>query len=328
MPAEVDADERYGRVDRALADWRQGDCALGEQWFAHRLLPVFPVTASGRAAAEEGAHLAEEQVLGFALVTQTCDIVRSCKDRPFVEVCPLVEVDDVRLREIERGRRPGYGLVPTLAQRRIVADLDRVMTVEKPVLAEWIRTPGWTTDAEGRAFAAALARKRVRFAFPDDFTAFVEELQRRLQEKHDKESVEGRGLRALREIRVQATPSWDGPDVTLLFWFVRQDADSDFEGTGWSDLLDEWLRLVPATGRFSTVHGQVATLEEMNALDYVGSDSLDLDHLSSRSLPAQPFETHMEDVEWRSQPGTAARTGRAQIAQPCASWRGRTRRRE
>jgi hypothetical protein len=219
-------------------------------------------------------------VLGFALVTQTCDIVRSCKDRPFVEVCPLVEVDNARLKEIERGRRPGYGFLPMLAPQRLVADLDRVMTVEKPVLAEWTRTPGWTTDAEGRAFAAALARKRVRFAFPDDFTALVEELQRRLQEKHDKESPEGRGLRALREIRVQATPSWDGPEVTLLSWFVRQDADS--EGTGWPGLLDAWLRLVPATGRFSTVHGQVASLEEMNALDYVGSDPLDLDHLSSR----------------------------------------------
>lgn len=283
MAAEVDADERYGRVDRALADWRQGDCALGEQWFAHRLLPSFPLTAAGQDAAADGAHLVEEQVLGFALVTQTCDIVRSCRERRFVEVCPLVEVEEAKLREIERGRRPGYGFLPMLAPQRLVADLDRVMTVEKPVLAEWPRTPGWTTDVEGRAFAAALARKRVRFAFPDDFTALVDELQRRLQEKHDKESPEGRALRALREIRVQATPSWDGAEVTLLFWFVRQDADSDFEGTGWSGLLDAWLRLVPATGRFSTVHGQVASLEEMNALDYVGSDPLDLDHLSSRS---------------------------------------------
>lgn len=42
------------------------------------------------------------------------------------------------------------------------------MTVEKSIVAMWIRTPRYTHDADGRAFAQALARKRVRFAFPDE----------------------------------------------------------------------------------------------------------------------------------------------------------------
>src|SRR4051812_32105621 len=125
-----------------LAAWRQGDCVLGEHWFVHRFDPSLPVTGPGRAAADADADLAEEQVAGLVVVTQTCDVVRSCAERPYVEVCPLVEVNEEKLREIERGRRPAYGFIPLLTDRRLVADLDRTMTVEKPVMMKWARTPG------------------------------------------------------------------------------------------------------------------------------------------------------------------------------------------
>lgn len=172
--------------------------------------------------------------------------------------------------------------MPLLSAHRLVADLDRVMTVEKPLLATWERTPGWSTDAEARAFALALSRKRVRFAFPDDFTALTGKLQSRLADKHEKNTDEGRSLRALGEIRVQASPSWDAPKVDIIFWFVRNEKDADFGGKNWADLLKEWLKLVPTTGRFKSIEGQVLTLQDMTAADYVDSDPLDLDHLSTR----------------------------------------------
>jgi hypothetical protein len=172
--------------------------------------------------------------------------------------------------------------VPALADRHRVADLDRVMTVEKSIVAAWPRTPGWTTEAEGRDFARALARKHARFAFPDDFTDFVKKLHGRLRDKHDRNSDEGRGLRALREIRVQAIPSWDAQAVELMFWFVRNDADTSFEGQSWAVLLDAWLKLVPAGGRFTEVQGTVVTLDDLTAAEHVNSDPLDLDHLSLR----------------------------------------------
>ena len=37
-------DEGHQRVDEALSQWRQGDCAVGEQWFAYRVLPSDPLT--------------------------------------------------------------------------------------------------------------------------------------------------------------------------------------------------------------------------------------------------------------------------------------------
>lgn len=162
-----------------------------------------------------------------------------------------------------------------------MADLDRVMTVAKPLVASWTRTPGWSNDADGRAFAQSLARKRVRFAFPDDFTAFVKKLQGRMTEKHDKATDEGRGLRALREIRVRASPSWDAIEVDLVFWFIRDAGDATFGGRNWADLLKDWLKLVAQSGRFKQVEGQVVSLRDMTAEDYVESDPLDLDHLST-----------------------------------------------
>lgn len=268
-------------IDKALATWRQGDCALGEHWFAHRLDKSFAVTDAGRIAAEADVDLAEQEVQGFVIATQTCDVVRSCVERPFIELCPLVEVDDDRLLEIQRGRRPSYAFVPLLSTRRLVADLDRVMTVEKPLVAGWERIPGWSTDAESRAFALALSRKRIRFAFPDDFTRFARKLQGRLTDKHQKNTDEGRGLRALDEIRVQASPSWNASQVNLFFWFVRKESDADFEGKSWADLLKAWLKLVPTSDRFKSIEGQVVTLQDMNAGEYVDSDPLDLDHLST-----------------------------------------------
>jgi hypothetical protein len=264
-------------VDRALSDWRQGDCVLGEQWFVHR---ADSIGRSSSAEAANGWDLVETAVAGFVLVSQSCDIIRSSKDRPFVEVCPLVQVTEQDFPMIAARRRPVYALIPALELGRLVADLDRTMTVEKAVVAQWNRTPGCRNDVEMRAFAEALSRKRKRFAFPNDFNQLVRKLVDRLSEKHGRASEEGEALRSLREIRVQATPSWDSPEVNLMFWFIPYD-DSELAGISSAHkYLEKWLKLIPAGGRFE-VFGQIETLERLTAADYLGSDLLDLDHLSS-----------------------------------------------
>lgn len=274
-----DSDEAK-RIDASLREWRQGDLALEESWFVHVGDGAAPLSAAAAEAAG-GAQALTSEVLGLVVVTQTCDIVRSCVTRPYVEVAPLVRVSEDDLHQVKRGRRPAHATLPALENELLVADLDRVMTVEKSIVASWKRTPGFTRDADGRAFAQALARKRVRFAFPDDFTSLAKKLQARLGDKHDKNTDEGRGLRALREIRVCASPSWDAVSTEIFFWFIRDDADATFDGKSWADLRKDWLKLVPETGRFTSVDGQVATLQEMTAEDYVNSDPLDLNHLST-----------------------------------------------
>jgi len=277
----LDADG-CAQVDAALLTWRQGDCVVGEQWFVFRTDLERPLTSDGAAAAAEGVDTAESEVFGFMVLTQTCDLVRKSSERPFVEVCPLVEVDEAQHREIERSRRPNYAFVPALADRRLVGDLDRVMTIEKAVVAGWDRVAGWQTDAEARRLALALARKRARVAFPDDFVEFATPLMSRMSSKHDKQSDEGRALRALREIRVRAEPSWDADEVRLAFWFIRDADDTTFEGKRWDQFLVEWEKRIPKGGRFVDVQALVQTLEDLTAREYVESDPLDLDHLTTR----------------------------------------------
>ena len=245
MPMLTADSAEAARIDAALRPWRQGDIALVERWFVHVGDPARPLTWAAAETTEAGPQALMSEVAGLIVVTQTCDVVRSCVERPFVEVCPLVEVSEEHLHDVRRARCPAYAFVPALADRRLVADLDRVMAVEKSIVADWKRTPGWAVDGEARGFAQALARKRVRFAFPDDFTALTRKLQGRMVEKHERNSDEGRALRALREIRVQASPSWHSSAVTLMFWFVRHEEDTDFEGKSWAPLVEAWLKLGP-----------------------------------------------------------------------------------
>lgn len=269
-------------IDTALADWRQGDCVVGEQWFLHRFLPANPLTEEAAAVAGEGVDIVETDEAGFVVLSQTCDIVRPWCARPFAEVAPLVAVDEQVLNESARGYRPRYLFVPGVSHHRLVGDLDRVMTVEKAVLASWPRVPGCVSEEDTTRLAQALARYRARFAFPDDFGKVVEKLQDRLTEKHDKRSAEGEALRNLREIRVAATPSWDAEAVDLVFMFIPNDDERNFDGKSWDQFLAKWLELVQPQGRYRTVEVMVLALVDMNAREYVSSVQLDLDHVTSR----------------------------------------------
>lgn len=288
-------------VDAVLNEWRQGDCVLGAHWFVQRFNPQRPLTTDSAdvAKADQETDLSASEVKGFVVVSQTCDIVshppRSCIDRPFIEIVPLIEINDHFLEsfnykgnreqfldEVRKGKRPRFAYIPGVMQYFLVAELDRVMTVEKPVVIAWQRVPGCQNDQEIRALGKALARKRIRFAFPDDFNELVKKLQKRMQEKHDKtESIEGKALRTLREIRVRAEPSWNASEVCLMFWFIRHEQQNQFEGIRWDQFLQQWLKLIPKFGRFQSVDGLVVSLEDMTAKEYVESDPLDLDHLSS-----------------------------------------------
>jgi hypothetical protein len=271
------------QINAALKEWRQGDCVLGEHWFLFRLNVHQPLTGAAEAAAAEGTDAGESQVQGLMVATQTCDIIRDCCDRPYIEVCPLIEVDADMLGEIQRGRRPNRAFVPGVEEHNLVADLDRIMTVEKGVILNWERVAGCRNDTEIRYLSQALSRKRARFAFPNDFAVFVEPLRQRLSSKHNKNSNEGRALRALREVRVRAAPSWEAEQVEIMFWFIREEDEPQFEGKDWHGYKESWLARVPAAGRFSSIYGSVVTLDGLTAREYVESDQLDLDHLSTGS---------------------------------------------
>ena len=264
-------------VDSALASWRQGDCVLdGEHWFVYRSDGTVAPEEEG---IEEDASLLETQVRGFVVLTQSCDVVRHSRDRPFITVAPLIEVDEAELVLVKRGYKPQFGFIPGVARLKLVADLDRAMTADKRVVARWSRIVGCISDSERRAFSRSITRKHARFAFPDDFMPVVRKLLDRLKEKHGKATSEGEALKDLREIRVRAAPSWDAADVELMFWFVCSDEESAARIRAVTR-LESWLGLLPAIGRFKKPMGAIVQLEDLTGQDYVDSDRLDLDHLS------------------------------------------------
>lgn len=284
------SEEDEQAIDQALRAWRQGDVSLDAALeFVHLAdlsRPHSPVSVQAAEALENdgvaikaGAVPVLSEVRGVVMLSQTCDVVRGCRRRPFAEVAPLVEVPESWVEEVRRLKRPAFAYVPTAAGERLVADLDRPMTVEKALIAGWTRTPGWGIDDELRDFANALARKRARFAFPDDFVAATQRLQAHLIDKHHRQNDEGAHLRALREIRVRAAPSWDDDDVQLTWWFINDTTPADAH-VDWPTFLDRWLALFDQAGRFRLDPPIVCHLEDMTARDYVDSDHLDLDRLS------------------------------------------------
>ena len=282
-----DAEEK--KIDEALRTWRQGDVSLdaglevlhlADLTRAHSpaSLQVADAMEKRGEVPDAGAVPILDEVRGVVMLSQTCDVVRGCRKRPFVEVAPLIELSEHEVENVRRLKRPAFAYVSATAEDRLVADLERTMTVEKALVAEWTRTLGCQTDSDLRAFALALARKRSRFAFPDDFVTAADVLQRHLVGTHNKMNEEGSHLRALREIRVDAAPSWGSDMVHLSWWFVTY-SDLDID-TNWPRLLELWLALFDQSGRFRVDASIACRLEVMTARDYVESDRLDLDRLS------------------------------------------------
>ena len=117
----TEEDERS--IDEALRAWRQGDISLDEGLeFVHLAdlsRPHSPASAQvaqnladAGEAIEPGAEFVLDEVRGMVMLSQTCDVVPGCRNRPFVEVAPLIEVPGPWVEEIRRLKRPAYAYVP------------------------------------------------------------------------------------------------------------------------------------------------------------------------------------------------------------------------
>jgi hypothetical protein len=278
------------RIDRALGQWRQGDVTLDAGTFlVHLADKRTPLAEVARDAVENGLVPDGEDVFevlspvkGLVVVSQSCDIVRECSRSECVEVSPLIFVEDDRMFEdIRKRRRTRYAYLPGLADRKLVADLERTMTVEKAVVADWSRLPGCTTDPERATFAEALAHKRRRFAFPDDFNVGLKRFRDRIKRAEGKSTAEGRVVDALEEIRVQASPEWEAAKVSVFFWFLAErEKIADFNAA--RDIVQGWMGTISWIERFALGDPAFAVLEpqDMTVEQYQASHALDYDDIS------------------------------------------------
>ena len=289
MPIDAAA---ISEVDAECSTWRQGDAFVGEGLtFVHVADLAKPLTGNASLEAEAGFETDQSlasiatKIPGVVVISQTCDLIRSAADRSYAQIAALRTVEKSFLKEVQRGFRPRFAFIPGLEAYSLVADLDAIMTVEKSVLtgiAKEYFVRGLSDDTQVRDFAECISRRFSRFAFPDDFAAAVGPLQAYIRAKHNKQSDDGHMLRAIREIRVAATPAWDATNPRIEFLFVCN------PGVYLSEKLDAAAgRLVEkfqATGCFRDPSFRIVTLAELSAAAYIASDRLDLDNLS-RSLP-------------------------------------------
>jgi hypothetical protein len=264
----------------SLEGWQQGDCCLGEHWFLVRFAPDKPLTEDSKASAEQGGDVSEAALPGFVILSQTCDVVRSMVERPYLEVAALRSVDSEELEQIKKERKPRFAFIPGLEERLLVADLDLVNTVEKAMLLGLAPVRGCRTDDEIRQFAVCLGRKRNRFAFPDSITEMLRKLQSRLQEKHGKSSEEGQAARWIRQFRLVASPGWNADKFRLHFWILLDDDTPEGAISLIETQFTKWSATFSRPAEVIDISWQVTSLDTMSAREFLQSDPLDLDHLS------------------------------------------------
>ncbi len=283
-------------IDARLNDWNQGDVVLGPTIpFVYVADYRSPITSASQQAAASDAQGLEQlgtvavEVPGIVVISQSCDLVRSCREQPFLKVAILQKASDDFVEDVRKGRRPRYAYIPGVADLLLVANLDAVSTIEKAVIAPIepaARIRGCRSDDEVRELAFALSRNISRFAFPDDFTTAMRSIQERILAKHGtitrdpkgRPTNEGALLTALREIRIASSPSWSAAAPTLTFYFVFNDR-GQIPPDG-EDIVEALLKRFKPTGSFKDYNFRLVALSEMSAEAYVSSEPLDLEHLS------------------------------------------------
>ena len=270
-----------------LKEWRQGDFALGVGSFLFGDLP--------EEGDQEGigAFFDDVDPAGFVVVSQTCDVVSDPSKFGFVAVCPLVQVDATRIKEIARGRAPRLGFIEH-APDGFVVDLARPMTVSKQLLASWGRCEGFSDPNQAVEFSRSLERAFGRFAFPDAFNESIRPLLSKVTSKYGKpDSPLGKVLRSLSELRVRPSKDWEADDVRVQFFLIFEPKEKRYlEPAEIKDQFEAVLKELTWQGGFGPDDPlvRVGDYDDFLARDYVESFSLDVNALSfAAAYPANPM---------------------------------------
>lgn len=273
-------EELTERIDAGACSWWQGDIA-NVNWFRFFANRNCPLTPGELCSVDTPLPCSDQSIRGLVLLTQTCDIRKPCRKRPYVTVSPIVQLEGTDAALARKGRLLNFVPVPA-GGTQAFADLDRVMTVEKSFLLDWERIPGCRDDQERQAFGRRIARVHQRFAFPDDLHSALSDLVKRITKKFGKNDMEGKALEAIEEIRVTAAPNWDSAEVRVFLTFALADGliAPEITDEQWAKLVDEWLKLCKPIGVIKNIEGAALPLDEMTAREYLDSDRLELDYLS------------------------------------------------
>ncbi len=262
-------------------------------------------------------HAVDEVVL----LTQTCDLQFTTPDEHRCLVAPVVRVSETVAYEALRGRRPGLAGLPWV-DPSAVADLSRITTVERSVVVGAATRGRPRTPAERFHFAESISRYLTRPALPDPINTVLAPFVRRIAEKHDKQSAEGRCVHKVSELRLEATPDidYEEPAHNILMILEEHELPKLPEGAlvdnarvdelskagrsyaaeaihrasdpvgkreAWTALAECWIK--PSVSLAPTVHGvgsvEISVLngEELSYARSLNAPVLDLRYLSTRA---------------------------------------------
>ncbi len=264
-------------ISEKLAEWQQGDFSLDCGDFVYGDL------------SDDGETLEayfEEGIIGYAVVSQTCDIVRdpNKSDIKNVSVCPLVKIISARLSDIEKGQAPRFGLLQAVPKNTVV-DFSRVMSISKKLLVKWDRKRGCLSEKDQIEFAYSLKQFFGRYAFPDGFNDSLSSFQKAVKSKYAKDSDLGKTVRSIRELRVYPHSDWNNSEcVPITFIVILEDDDvRELKDTNTiSKLIKSKIDLIkwikPYELHERAIH--MAKLSDLTAAEYLNSFPLDLNALS------------------------------------------------
>ncbi|MEU1432150.1 hypothetical protein ABZ412_34290 [Nocardia sp. NPDC005746] len=180
---------------------------------------------------------------GVALISQTCDIVQ--ETRAYVQVAKLVPLRESDASLARSGRRPRYAHLPEFGTDWF-ADLEVIATVHKSVIAPLSPKRGVATDMAIRKFSAAVARKFGRFAFPDEVTPWLSNLEKFIRTGVGKQnSAFAEVMRDVLELRIESIGGWGDPPYELKLLVVVEPGVmpvyADGDEPDLPPQLDSWL---------------------------------------------------------------------------------------
>jgi hypothetical protein len=271
--------ESYDSFMARLAEWQQGDFSLDCGDFLFR--DVSELTDER----DDGGAVFDSEIVGFAVISQTCDVVREPERVPYVSVCPMVRVDAKRMGEIEQGQAPRFGFLSATPDG-VVVDFSRTMSVTKNLLLSWKRQRGCEDESQQLEFARALETFFGRFAFPDAFVTSVARLRKAILSKYPKgESDLGKAVRSIREIRVHPHASWSNEAAVPITFIAILEDEGDRELADRDDIRKQiWPKINAIEWQAPFILHEkgllLATLDDLTAADYLNSYPLDVNSLS------------------------------------------------
>jgi len=279
------------KINDILADWRQGDLVLVPGLaFVYLADLRAPLTKESRERPQENANVEKSPYTpiasdtnGFVIVSQSCDIVRDCITAPMLQLAVVEKMDAERLALARKGSSSKYLFLPAFEAELLVANLDKILTIEKSVLLNIDKSQKRSSvrnDSEAQKLGDAVARKFRRFAFPGDLNDALRKFRQRIVGKTGKDSPEGRTYNSISEIRVTAKNGWNSnnPEPTFLFLFESESLINKEATQCIAKLMD----CFQVGGRFAEMpEFRLVTYEDITADVYRRAPPLDLDYLST-----------------------------------------------